>query len=212
MTNAAARTPFPAMAHTPNFPPSRRLLLALSLSLLLHAAGIALVEWIGPAPQRPKPAALAALHATLLTRPKPPADDLKPAAEPVLKNTLPAAEPESTPAAEPQTTPAVSTADLSPRRPSAAPLRAAAEASARRKLAEHVFYPPEAVAQGIQGEVRLLVALDRKGNIVHAKVIVSSGHAVLDQAAVSAAYAIGRLPGAGALDLLLPVIFKLEEG
>ena len=189
------------MAYTPTVAPPRRLLLALLASLLFHAASIALLEWIGAAPQRPRAALPAALHATLLMRPKPPADDVQPAAEPVLKETVPVAEPE--------TVPAVATADLSARKSSPTP-RATAEASARRKLAEHVFYPPEAVAQGIQGEVRLLVALDRRGYIVQAKVIVSSGHAVLDQAAVSAAFAIGRLPAADALDLVLPVIFKLE--
>lgn len=188
------------MAYTPNLPPLRRLLLALSASLLLHAASIALLEWLGLASQSPKPPLPAVLHATLLTRPAPPLE-LPPAAEPLLKNT--------SPAAELPTAPAVPTADLSARKSSPAP-RAAAEASAQRKLSEHVYYPPEAVARGLQGEVRLLVALDRGGNIVQAKVIVSSGHAILDQAALRAAYAIGHLPRAGALDLVLPVIFKLE--
>jgi protein TonB len=188
------------MAYQPDLPPSRRLLLALAASLLLHATGIALLEWLAPASQLPKPAPAAVLHASLLMRPAPSLEP-PPAAEPLLKDT--------SPAAEPQSAAAVPTADLSARKPSPAP-RAATEASAQRKLSEHVYYPPEAVAQGLQGEVRLLVALDRGGNIVQAKVIVSSGHAVLDQAAVRAAYAIGRLPRAGALDLVLPVIFKLE--
>ena len=59
------------MAYTPNLPPSRRLLLALSASLLLHATSIALLEWLGLASQPPKPARPAVLHATLLTRPAP---------------------------------------------------------------------------------------------------------------------------------------------
>jgi protein TonB len=188
------------MAYTPSLPPSRRLLLALSASLLLHAASIAMLEWFGLASRQPKPALPAFLHATLLMRPAPP-QALPPPAEPLLKNTPPTAEPESAPT--------VPSADLSARKPSPAP-RAATEVSAQRTLSKHVYYPPEAVAQGLQGEVRLLVALDRGGNIVQARVIVSSGHAVLDQAALRAAYAIGRLPRAGALDLVLPVIFKLE--
>ncbi len=80
----------------------------------------------------------------------------------------------------------------------------------QQRLAEHVFYPPEAVAQGLQGEVRLLLRLDAGGKLVSASVVTSSGHEVLDKAAVSAAYATGVFPGAAG-ELLLPVDFRLSE-
>lgn len=191
---------FPDMAYTPNLPPSRRLLLALSASLLLHATCIGALEWLGLASQSSKAALPAVLHATLVTQPAP-LTESQPIAEALPTNT-------SSPS-EPDIPPAVPTADLNARKPKPAPA-AAADASAKREVSKHVYYPPEAIAQGLQGEVRLLVALDRGGKVVQAKVIISSGHAILDQAAVRAAYAIGRLPHAGALDLVLPVIFKLE--
>jgi protein TonB len=186
--------------------PSRRLLLALSASLLLHAAAIALLERVRLlAPKLPQPAP-AALYATLMPPPAAqlPQPEPEPVAEPLLKNDAATPEPDATPSAPiAEPVPPVSG------HPAPQPTAAAA-ASMRRKLSEHVFYPPEAVAQGLPGEVRLLVALDRTGKIVAAKVVVSSGHPLLDRAAVGAAYAIGRLPGAGVLDMILPVIFKLE--
>ena len=38
----------------------------------------------------------------------------------------------------------------------------------------------------------------------------SSGHVLLDQAAIKAAFAMGRLPGVSARELILPVIFRLQ--
>lgn len=81
----------------------------------------------------------------------------------------------------------------------------------QRKFAAHVFYPPQAVVQGLQGEVRLLLRLDVGGRIVEARVVSSSGHDILDEAAVAAAYATGRLPAAGRAELILPVVFSLSE-
>lgn len=92
-----------------------------------------------------------------------------------------------------------------------APTRTAArERAAQRKLAEHLFYPPEAVAAGIEGEVRLLLTLDPAGNVLEAAIASGSGHLALDRAALQAAYAMRRLPGAGAREFILPVVFRLE--
>ncbi len=73
-----------------------------------------------------------------------------------------------------------------------------------------LFYPPEAVARGIEGEVRLLLTLDAEGAIRDAQVAASSGHKLLDEAAVKAAMAMGRLPETGAREVLLPVVFRLR--
>ena len=43
-----------------------------------------------------------------------------------------------------------------------------------------------------------------------AQVAASSGHKLLDEAAVKAAMAMGRLPETGAREVLLPVVFRLR--
>jgi periplasmic protein TonB len=154
------------------------------------------LQWLGFA-KPARPPTPAALQAKLLppSEVPPPPLDSPPADQAVLKDTLPPAPPEN----------AASESGKGAERS-----KRAAEAEAQRKLSQQVFYPPEAIAQGIEGEVRLLVALDPSGKVVQAKVVVSSGKDVLDKAAVAAAFRIGRIPEAGALDLILPVIFKLE--
>lgn len=86
----------------------------------------------------------------------------------------------------------------------------AREQDAQRKLFEHLFYPPEAVARGLEGEVRLLLILDPQGRILEARLASSSGHALLDQAATDAAHAMRSIPAAGVSELILPVVFKLQ--
>ncbi len=83
-------------------------------------------------------------------------------------------------------------------------------AIAKRKLAKHVFYPEEAVAAGLEGEVRLVLTLDGNGVVKDVQVADSSGHAILDQAAIRAAYAMGSLPGVNQREIILPVTFRLQ--
>ncbi|KAB2938107.1 MAG: energy transducer TonB [Rhodocyclaceae bacterium] len=73
-----------------------------------------------------------------------------------------------------------------------------------------MFYPPEAVSRGLEGEVRVLLTLDAEGGIMDAQVAAGSGHRLLDIAAVQAALAMGSLPGAGVRELILPVVFRLR--
>lgn len=184
-------------------PPYQRLLIALGLSLILHLAVVGALEGWWRALRRVEMVTPAALYARLL-----PPTDVKPerpkaVAEPVLKDTLSEAQTKRQPPSPPP-----SRALRSPAaRASAAP---AVQRAAQRRLAEHLFYPPEAVARGLEGEVRLLLTLDPAGNVLDAEVASSSGHAILDQAAVKAAYAMRRLPGAGLREMILPVVFKLQ--
>ena len=96
--------------------------------------------------------------------------------------------------------------------PLAAPPRTLQGSALRRAqtaLSEHLFYPPEAVARGIEGEVILLLILSDGGQLVSATIARSSGHAVLDQAALDAARRIGALPG-NPRQTLFPVSFRLQ--
>lgn len=173
----------------------RRLAASLLLSALLHASPLALSlkeARIAAAPDRPSPLELR------LPPPPPAPAPAQPDSEPLLKDTLS----EAPVAAPPRPTHAL--------KGTGRPRDARDERAAQRKLAEHLFYPPEAVAAGIEGEVRLLLTLDASGRVSEAVVASSSGHAALDRAALAAARAIGRLPGAGARELILPVIFRLE--
>jgi protein TonB len=81
--------------------------------------------------------------------------------------------------------------------------------SANAALSRHLFYPPEAVSRGLEGNVILLLTLADDGRLLDADVARSSGHALLDQAALDAARRIGRLNGARR-QILFPVNFRLQ--
>lgn len=182
--------------------PCRRLLTAYAASLLLHAV----ILGGGTFKNLLKPAPAAPLRVVL----RPPAPDTPPApAEPLLKNTLDqeAERPRETASPPPPPPPAKPAARPVPAEK--APARKQVQA-AQRKLAEHTFYPPEAIARGLEGEVRLIIVLADDGSISDVQVAASSGHALLDNAALKAAWAMGRLPGSTVRQLILPVSFRLQ--
>jgi protein TonB len=164
-----------------------RLILALALSFALHGV-LLLPEILKRFPaEPPRPALQASLRL-------PPQPERPP--EPLLKNTLDAedevpAEKKPPPPAPPPPTPV---------RPSTAP---AAEKSvakreikiAQRKLSEYIYYPETARLQGWEGTVQLFVELSGEGRVEDVRVISSSGHAILDNAAIKGFYAVGKLPG-----------------
>lgn len=124
--------------------------------------------------------------------------------EPVLKNTIDSEEAPPVDKPEPPPVPAAVP------RPVAKNMAKRDLQIAQRKLSETQFYPPEAVAREIEGEVRLILKLSGSGAVEDVSVAASSGHAILDNAAVRAAYAMGKLTGVSARELILPVIFRLE--
>ncbi len=171
-----------------------RLIPALALSLALHAS-LLLPDAPGAPPARP------VLEASLRL----PARQLPARDEALLKNTL----------TTNRERPAVRTP------PPAPPLAQAQQArakkvprreveAAQRKLSQHLYYPPEAVARGIEGEVRLILTLTDDGRIAEVSLAASSGHAILDQAALRAAYAMGKVTWAHSREIVLPVIFRLD--
>jgi len=158
---------------------------ALLLSLTLHAALIVAPTWL-EVKQRPAPTAT--LEAKLLPESKPAAN----------------AEAVSTEAGIPDTAATSRSFAAPPGTLAGSALRRAQEA-----LSKHLFYPPEAVALGLEGEVILLLILSDSGQLVSAAVARSSGHALLDQAALDAARHIGTLPG-NPRQTLFPVSFHLQ--
>lgn len=177
--------------------PPRRLLLSIAVSLALHAA----VLGAGALKALLKPPPVRVLQASLRL---PPVE--LPPAEPLLKDTLAPEEAKPEPKVEPKPAPTP--------RPTPAPRPAKAEKrevqAAQRKIAQHTYYPPEAIARNIEGDVRLLLVLGEDGAISDVQIAASSGHAILDNAAIKAAYAMGRLTGVTAREMILPVSFRLQ--
>lgn len=176
---------------------SRRLILAIALSLALHG-GLLLPDALKRLTAAPSPPAL---QATLRLPPRPETPD----AEPLLKNTLDNEPVE--PAPKIAKAPAVQPA---PGKPAVRPAIKREIQAAQKKLAKYLYYPPEAVARGIEGEVRLIITLTEDGSVADVNIAASSGYPILDNAAIKAAYATGRLSGATSRELILPVIFRLQ--
>ena len=153
-----------------------RLIPALALSLALHGALILpdILKRLAVAPPRP------ALQASLRLPPRPEA-----LPEPLLKNTL---DPEDKAPEIKKPPPPV------PPLPSKAIAKREVQA-AQWKLSKYIFYPETARQQGLEGTVQLFVELSVDGSVEDVRVITSSGHAVLDNAAIKGFYAVGKLPG-----------------
>ncbi len=112
------------------------------------------------------------------------------------------------PAAQPPKKPPRATA-----KPAAHPVTswtAAIGEQLRKRHAEGQFYPPEAIALGLQGEVLVLMIIDHSGSVSAARVERSSGHAILDQAALRAVRALRSLPADAPQEAVLPVRFSLR--
>lgn len=56
----------------------------------------------------------------------------------------------------------------------------------RKKIMRHKIYPSAAKSQGITGSVKIAFRISENGNLVYVKVQSSSGHAILDDAALLA--------------------------
>ena len=162
---------------------SMPLYLALLLSLTLHTSLVLAPDLLTP---KPRPVPRVSIEARLLASPEP-----ETMADSVSTQAI-----TDTPLPQARTPP--------PPRLQGKSLRRALSA-----LSEHLFYPPEAVARGMEGEVILLLTLSESGQLVSASIARSSGHSLLDQAALDAAQRLGALPG-NPRQTLFPVSFSLQ--
>lgn len=84
----------------------------------------------------------------------------------------------------------------------------------RSLLARYFTYPPRARREGWQGVVLLRFRINSDGTIAAMGVAHSSGHALLDRAALGALGKVGRLSLdttlTAPLELQMPVIYRLE--
>lgn len=172
---------------------------ALALSVVLHAALLATGARLAsllPSVARPADTTLKARLAEPLPVPVPaPQPELR-----MREDTPPA----RAPAAKPK-----------PRADAAAPpslqvLAGEAASKAAEQVGRELFYPPEAIERGLEGEALVLLFLDASGNAIAARIESSSGHAILDAAALRAARTLRSLPASAPREALLPVRFRLQ--
>lgn len=187
---------FPLHRTSPHFRTNRvasRLAAALVASLALHLLP-ALPELISPA-VKPSTAAPPPLQAEL----RPAASALPPLQlpEPSAAVKPPPAKPKPPPpAGKPGTTPTTWTQ--------------AVKQHLKQLQASGQFYPAEAIAAGLQGDVDVLLVIDEAGKVVAARVEHGSGHAILDDAALRAVRSLTSLPADAPRQAVLPVRFRLR--
>ena len=185
---------------------------ALVLSLLLHAILFAAGNiWLAQPGRPPAQAIGVQIDVTLrsgeaLALSQPPLfldESAQPATRPPAQ-VRPAREP-SAPARQPAKT-STSAFTAAP----ASVLEGEAARRANAQMARELFYPPEAIARGLEGQALVLLFLDASGNAIAARLEASSGHALLDDAAVRAARTLRALPDSAPREALLPVRFRLR--
>ena len=173
-----------------------RLLLALAASLLLHI--LPLIAQLIPAP--PPPPKAPPIEATL--RPPPPVPLPPPPPltlpEPPKPSTIPPKPPPPKP-------------EQREKPPVAAKTWTQAIRQHLKKLDDSgQFYPEEAIARGLEGEVLVLIIIDESGRVTAARVEQGSGHRILDDAALRAVRSLRSLPADAPREALLPVRFRLR--
>jgi protein TonB len=172
---------------------------ALALSFMFHAYALA---YLGTRLPQAAPARAAVADLSVWLREAPAAKPLPPPPPPPAEPAAPAAMP-SPPSPPSPPRPAV-TASLAKRDASAA-----RTAPAKPKAAT-LPYPLEAVERGLEGDVMVRVFLDDAGNVIDSRLEASSGHALLDAAALRAARTLRALPDSSARETVIPVRFRLR--
>lgn len=171
-----------------------RLGLALAVSIAMHLAVLMPAGWLHPPPD-PVPVPLQV--------------ELPPTAAATRLDTQPElTEPAAAAPSPPAAVPPAPTFHPG-RKPPPHELRGRELDAALAALMQEEVYPRAAVEAGLEGRVVLLLTLDAGGRVMAVEVAGSSGHALLDDAALRAAARIGSLPG-GRRQVLLPVDFRLE--
>jgi protein TonB len=173
-----------------------RLLLALAASLLLHILPV-VAPLISAPPPPPKAPPIAATLRQPPPAPLPPPPPLTLPEQP---------KPSATPPKPPPLKP-----EKREKPPAAAKTWTQAIRQHLKKLDDSgQFYPEEAIARGLEGEVLVLIIIDESGQVTAARVEQGSGHRILDDAALRAVRSLRSLPADAPREALLPVRFRLR--
>lgn len=73
-----------------------------------------------------------------------------------------------------------------------------------------LFYPKDAILQGLEGVAEVMIFLDSDGKVLAARLEATSGYAILDEAALQLARALKTLPRGAPTEIVLPIVFRLE--
>jgi periplasmic protein TonB len=168
---------------------------ALVISIVLHAMLVISPGWRST-PLKQVPLTVSLRETLAVPEPR------QPAVEPPVP-ILPGKKPRQS-AARPSMEP------LAPQTATLQRLSGQAARVASEQMARELLYPVEAIERGLQGEALVLLFLDESGNAVAARLEESSGHALLDAAAVRAARTLRALPSSAPREALLPVRFRLR--
>ncbi|MGE5470667.1 MAG: TonB family protein [Bacteroidota bacterium] len=173
--------------------PDAHLVSALALSLLLHLLPVLanLLHLPPPPPVRSPP-----LQAEL--RPTPPPPPQAP---------LELTKPEPASPSPAKSRPPAKTATSSR---AAAPWVDEVRRQFKKQSEAGLFYPAEAIAQGLEGEATVLLILDEHGQVAAARLEQGSGWRILDEAALRAVRALHSVPSDAPRETLLPVRFRLK--
>jgi len=173
-----------------------RLLLALAASLLLHI--LPLIAQLIPA--SPPPPKAPPIEATLRSPPPAPLPPPPPLTLP--EQPKPSTIPPKPPPPKPE---------QREKPPVAAKTWTQAIRQQLKKLDDSgQFYPEEAIARGLEGEVLVLIIIDESGRVTAARIEQGSGHRILDDAALRAVRSLRSLPADAPREALLPVRFRLR--
>jgi len=170
-----------------------RLLLALVASLLLHLLPL-LSAWLQQQAAPPPPPA-PPLTARLTPPPMPEQPQLTLPEQP---------KPKSAPPPPPRPDKALKSPGKAPN------WQEEIHRQLRKQQAQGLFYPAEAIAQGLEGEVLVLMILGENGQVAAARVEHGSGYRLLDDAALRAVRSLRSLPADAPRETLLPVRFSLR--
>lgn len=169
-----------------------RLLLALTLSLLLHIAPF-IRDFVPQPKKQPPPTLQASLK---------PAHPAPPPVPLTLEKPTPAAK------AEPSQKPVTTNSSKTPAETKKWLDNVKQQLKKQHERGE--FYPAEAIAQGLEGEVLVLMLLDSDGQVAASRVEQGSGYKILDNAALQAVRALRSVPADAPRETLLPVRFRLR--
>jgi protein TonB len=173
-----------------------RLLLALAASLLLHILPL-IAQLIPASPPPPKAPPIEATLRPPAPVPLPPPPPLT-LPEPPKPSTIPPKPPPPKP-------------EQREKPPVAAKTWTQAIRQHLKKLDDSgQFYPEEAIARGLEGEVLVLIIIDESGRVTAARIEQGSGHRILDDAALRAVRSLRSLPADAPREALLPVRFRLR--
>jgi protein TonB len=184
---------------------------ALALSLVLHALLFAAGSWLYHPVRRALAAPVAQLDVTLRSR-----DALAKSQPPLFLDESVQPDARAPAPVRPVRAPlahvghAANTSRTAVAVDSGAALVGEAARQANAQMARELLYPPEAIARGLEGQALVLLFLDASGNAIAARLEASSGHALLDDAAVRAARTLRALPDSAPREALLPVRFRLR--